>query len=85
MKKILVAYDGGRPARRALELAAELAQLFDAKVGVVSVSSYQSLPGPVDPWDDEPSSQQSSSRPEASSRSMGSRPSSTSRWGTRLE
>jgi nucleotide-binding universal stress UspA family protein len=54
MKKILVAYDGGRPARRALELAAELAQLFDAKVGVVSVSSHQSFPAPVDPWDDEP-------------------------------
>jgi nucleotide-binding universal stress UspA family protein len=54
MKKILVAYDGGRPARRALELAAELAQLFDAKVGVVSVSSYQSSPAPVDPWDDGP-------------------------------
>jgi nucleotide-binding universal stress UspA family protein len=37
MKKILLAYDGGEPARRALETAAELARAFHAPVSVVSV------------------------------------------------
>jgi nucleotide-binding universal stress UspA family protein len=52
MKKILVAYDGGEPAHRALELAADLAQRFEAKVGVVSVIPVRSSRVPVDPWDD---------------------------------
>jgi len=52
MNKILVAYDGGEPAHRALKLAAELALKFEAKVGVVSV--VPDYPGrvPVAPWDD---------------------------------
>lgn len=52
MKKILVAYDGGEPAHRALDLAAELAAQFEAKVGVVSV--VPDYPGrvPVALWDD---------------------------------
>jgi nucleotide-binding universal stress UspA family protein len=54
MKKILVAYDGDQPARRALDLAAELAQRFDAKVGVVSVIPVHPGRAPVDPWDDRP-------------------------------
>ena len=33
MKKILLAYDGGEPARRALEQTIELATAFDAAVG----------------------------------------------------
>jgi nucleotide-binding universal stress UspA family protein len=37
MKKILLAYDGGEPARRALEAAGELARAFHAPVSVVSV------------------------------------------------
>ncbi len=37
MKNILVAYDGGEPARRALEAAVELAKRFDAPLAVVSV------------------------------------------------
>jgi nucleotide-binding universal stress UspA family protein len=37
MKKILLAYDGGEPARRALETAAELARAFHASLSVVSV------------------------------------------------
>jgi nucleotide-binding universal stress UspA family protein len=37
MNKILVAYDGGGPGRRALELAARLAQAFGSRVDVVSV------------------------------------------------
>ncbi len=52
MQKILVAYDGGEPARRALEMAAELARKFGAKVGVVSVIPVHAGRVPVDPWDD---------------------------------
>jgi nucleotide-binding universal stress UspA family protein len=37
MKKILLAYDGGEPARRALETAGELARAFHASLSVVSV------------------------------------------------
>jgi nucleotide-binding universal stress UspA family protein len=54
MKKILVAYDGGQPARRALDLAADLAQKFDAKVGVVSVIPVHPGRAPIDPWDNRP-------------------------------
>jgi nucleotide-binding universal stress UspA family protein len=54
MKKILVAYDGGQPAHRALDLAAELAIPFGAQVGVVSVIPLRSGRSPVDPWDDRP-------------------------------
>ena len=52
MKKILVAYDGGDPARRALDLAVELAQRFGATVGVVSVTPVHPGRAAVDPWDD---------------------------------
>jgi nucleotide-binding universal stress UspA family protein len=52
MKKILVAFDGGQPAIRALELAAELAGRFEAKVGVVSVIPVHPGRAPIDPWDD---------------------------------
>jgi len=54
MKKILVAYDGGEPARRALDLAADLADKFEAKVGVVSVIPFHPGRSPIDPWDDRP-------------------------------
>jgi len=37
MKKILVAYDGSDPAKRALEQAAELAEAMGGRVTVVSV------------------------------------------------
>jgi nucleotide-binding universal stress UspA family protein len=50
--KILVAYDGGDPARRALELTTELASRFDAQVGVISVVPFHPGRVPVDPWDD---------------------------------
>jgi nucleotide-binding universal stress UspA family protein len=52
MKKILVAYDGGQPAGRALDLAAELAQRFEARIGVVSVVPVHPGRAPIDPWDD---------------------------------
>jgi nucleotide-binding universal stress UspA family protein len=54
MKKILVAYDGGQPAHRALELAADLAKRFGAEIGVVSVIPVHPGRSPVDPWDDRP-------------------------------
>jgi nucleotide-binding universal stress UspA family protein len=53
MKKILVAYDGGQPARRALDTAIELAKAFDAMVSVVSVVPKHLGRAPMDPWDDE--------------------------------
>lgn len=56
MKKILLAYDGGEPARHALDTAAELALTFGASVSVVSVIPIRGAgraSGP-DPWDDAP-------------------------------
>ena len=52
MKKILVAYDGGDPARRALETAAELAHLTGATVSVMSVVPVHPGRIPVYPRDD---------------------------------
>ncbi len=52
MKRILVAYDGGEPARRALDTSIELAKKFDATITVVSVVPVHSGRVPIDPWDD---------------------------------
>ncbi len=52
MKKILLAYDGGEPAKCALEQTIELAKRFGAEVGVVSVVPNRVGRRPVDPWDD---------------------------------
>jgi nucleotide-binding universal stress UspA family protein len=52
MKRILVAYDGGEPAKRALETAAQLAKKFDALISVVSVVPWHSGRTMLDPWDD---------------------------------
>lgn len=52
MRKILLAYDGGEPARRALTRTIELATRFGAEVGVISVVPIRSGRSPVDPWDD---------------------------------
>lgn len=52
MKRILVAYDGGEPARRALHAAIELAKRFDALISVVSVVPFHPGLAPMDPWDD---------------------------------
>jgi nucleotide-binding universal stress UspA family protein len=49
---ILLAYDGEVPARRALDLTAELAQKFEAQVAVVSVIPVHPGRVPIDPWDD---------------------------------
>lgn len=52
MKRILLAYDGGEPAKRALEQTIELATKFAAEVGVISVVPAKTGHTPVDPWDD---------------------------------
>ena len=52
MKRILLAYDGGEPAKRALGQTIELARRFEATVGVISVVPARSGRKPVDPWDD---------------------------------
>ncbi len=52
MKRILLAYDGTDPSRRALETAAELAHAFGASVAVVSVVPVHGGRIGVDPWDD---------------------------------
>ena len=54
MQNILVAYDGGEPAHRALETAIELTKRFGAKLAVVSVVPVHPGRAPVDPWDDRP-------------------------------
>jgi nucleotide-binding universal stress UspA family protein len=52
MKNILVAYDGEAPAKRALDLAMDLAKKFDANLSVVSVVPVHPGRTPIDPWDD---------------------------------
>jgi nucleotide-binding universal stress UspA family protein len=52
MQRILLAYDGGEPARKALATAAELAKKFEASVTVVSVVPVHPGRTPIDPWDD---------------------------------
>ena len=54
MKKILLAYDGGEPARRALDLTADLARRYGATVSVISVTPVHPGRAPIDPWDDRP-------------------------------
>lgn len=52
MNRILVAYDGGEPARRALATAVELSKAMDASISVVSVVPFRRGRSPIDPWDD---------------------------------
>jgi nucleotide-binding universal stress UspA family protein len=52
MKRILVAYDGGEPAQKALRTAMELARPFDARISVVSVVPQRAGRAASDPWDD---------------------------------
>jgi nucleotide-binding universal stress UspA family protein len=49
--RILLAYDGGDPAVRALEMTAQLAHAFAATVTVVSVARSDRL-GEPDGWED---------------------------------
>jgi nucleotide-binding universal stress UspA family protein len=50
--KILLAYDGGAPARRALSTAANIAKAMGATLDVVSVVPVHPGRVPIDPWDD---------------------------------
>jgi len=53
MQKILLAYDGGDPAKHALATAIDMAKKFGATISVISVVPFH--PGtrtPIDPWDD---------------------------------
>ena len=52
MKKILVAYDGGQPGRKALDTAIDLAKRYGAELDVVSVVPIHPGRAPMDPWDD---------------------------------
>jgi nucleotide-binding universal stress UspA family protein len=52
MKKILVAYEGAEPGRRALRQGADLAQAFGADLAVISVTPWRRGRVPMDPWDD---------------------------------
>jgi nucleotide-binding universal stress UspA family protein len=52
MKRILVAYDGGEPGRRALATAIELARGLGALLGVVSVVPVRTGRVPIEPRDD---------------------------------
>ncbi len=51
MEKILVAYDGTEPSKRALAAAASLGKAFGAQLGVVSVVPRRPGRFPTDPWD----------------------------------
>jgi nucleotide-binding universal stress UspA family protein len=52
MKNILLAYDGGAPAQKALELAIDLTKKFDASLSVVSVVPVHPGRSAIDQWDD---------------------------------
>lgn len=52
MKRILLAYDGGEPAKRALEMTIDLAARYGATVGVISVVPIRATVAGPDPWDD---------------------------------
>ena len=52
MKKILVAYDGSEPAKRALWQTAALARALGSRVTVVSVVPVHSGRFTMEPWDD---------------------------------
>jgi nucleotide-binding universal stress UspA family protein len=52
MERILLAYDGSEPARRALDTAADLAAHYGASLSVLSVVPVHPGRTPIDPWDD---------------------------------
>lgn len=52
MQRILLAYDGGEPAEKALAMAADLATTYGAALTVVSVIPVHPGRSPIDPWDD---------------------------------
>ena len=52
MKQILVAYDGGEPARVALQAGVDLVKSFGGSLSVVSVIPFHPGRVGIDPWDD---------------------------------
>lgn len=52
MKRILLAYDGGEPAKRALQMTIDLAARYGATIGVISVVPIRGTVAGPDPWDD---------------------------------
>jgi nucleotide-binding universal stress UspA family protein len=52
MEKILIAYDGTEPSKRALVAAATLGKAFGARLGVVSVVPQRPGRFSIDTWDD---------------------------------
>jgi nucleotide-binding universal stress UspA family protein len=54
MKQILVAFDGGEPARVALQAGVDLVKSFGGSLSVVSVIPFHSGRVASDPWDDRP-------------------------------
>ena len=50
--KILIAYDGGEPGKRALETGVRLAKATGATIDIVSVVPVHPGRSPIDPWDD---------------------------------
>jgi nucleotide-binding universal stress UspA family protein len=52
MKQILVAYDGGEPARVALQAGVDLVKSFGGSLSVVSVIPVHPGRVGIDPWDD---------------------------------
>lgn len=52
--KILLAYDGGPSAQRALTTAARMASALGGTIDVISVVPFHPGRAPIDPWDDGP-------------------------------
>jgi nucleotide-binding universal stress UspA family protein len=50
--RILLAYDGSEPAKRALTMAATMTKALGASLDVVSVVPFQAGRAPIAPWDD---------------------------------
>jgi nucleotide-binding universal stress UspA family protein len=50
VRRLLIAYDGGEPARTALELGIELGSATGAAIGIISVAPVETGVAPDDPW-----------------------------------
>jgi nucleotide-binding universal stress UspA family protein len=71
IERILVAYDGTQPAKRALGLAARLARAMNSTIGIVSVVPSHGGRIAGDPWDDEPTHRQELAEAEAMAQKLG--------------
>ncbi len=74
MQRILLAYDGGEPAQKALAMAADLAKTYGATLTVVSVVPVHPGRTPIDPWDDREVHQRELMAAAASLRELGIEP-----------